>query len=418
MQNLLRPLNKGIAFVATQIDRLPRWAQHVLFWVIMSLMTRNQFQRVYAGGDLPVDQSGFYVFWLSHLAFSMSGFYMLGYYAVPKFWNRNGGVQFTFLFLLYWQLSYLEHRFLLEFVTTYCAPPPPFVAAKLAKVLSLPVYACFTDAEAFFMNWAFNFSYVLIPLLIKAMRNEATKGQLILALERKNMNTKQEKTSMELTFLKAQINPHFLFNAFNNLYSLIAAGDKQAQHLLADLSEVMRYSLYRTSEQYVSLPGELRFLDNYVRLEGVRFGKEKTITSKLNGDPSHWLIPPMVIVTFIENAVKHGINQSIGKAWIVYTINIDPDGMFHLTVRNSVTKIAVPKTEEGGIGIANVRRRLNLLMEGQYNLVLREQPDEFSVSLTLPLKPITDLEPVYELVNEADLDEFQTASLTQNAIPV
>ncbi len=416
MQNLLRPLNEGIAYVATQIDRLPRWAQHVLFWVIMSLMTRNQFQRVYSGGALPVDQSGFYVFWLSHLAFSMSAFYMLGYYAVPKFWNRNGGVQFIVLFLLYWQASYIEHRLLLEFVTTYCAPTPPFVAAKLAKVLSLPFYACFTDAEAFFMNWAFNFSYVLISLLIKAMRNEATKAELMIALEQEKMNMEQEKISMELTFLKAQINPHFLFNAFNNLYALISAGDKQAQRLLADLSEVMRYSLYRTNEQYVPLTGELRFLDNYVRLESIRFGKEKAITSTLTGDPAHWLIPPMVVVTFVENAVKHGINQSIGEAWINYTIKIDPDGIFHLTVRNSKTKTVVPRGD-GGIGIANVRKRLDLLMEGRYKLVFNDQSEEFLVSLTLSLKPITESGPVYELVDEADLDELQPVPFTQKAIP-
>lgn len=382
----------------------------------MSLLTRNQFQRIYlSAGNAPVDPLGIYVVWLGHLFFSMGAFYIIGYYVVPAFWNKRGGIQFILLFILYWQVSYLQMQVLFDFIDTHCSPAPPFFAAKLLKIGSMPFYACFTDAEAFFTNWAFNFSYVIVPLLIKAKRDETTKAERMISLEQEKMNLEQEKTSMELTFLKAQINPHFLFNAFNNLYALISAGDKKAEKLLADLSEVMRYSLYRTNEKYVPLTNELRFLENYVRLESIRFVEEKTITPSVTGDSTHWLIPPMVIVTFVENAIKHGLNQSIGRSWITYAINIGPSGVFNLTVKNSKGKFTRSGVE-GGIGLINVRKRLDLLMKNEYELLLIDGPDEFSVSLTMPLRPITDSTPIYELVDSPHVEEDHSISLNHKAI--
>jgi two-component system LytT family sensor kinase len=423
MQNLFRPFNKVITFVVGQLNRMPRWSQHILFWAVLSLMTRNQFVRMYsigADGTSP-NPTGFWVLWPSHLLFSMAAFYVLGYYVVPRFWKRNGGIQFLALFALYWELSYLQMKWIFEFVLANFAPAPPYLATRLAKLEALPWHSGFTDAETFFMNWAYNFSYVIIPLLIKAKRDETSKAERMLSLEQEKrnmeqekMNMEQEKMNMELSFLKAQINPHFLFNAFNNLYTLILKGDQQASMILADLSEVMRYALYRTSEQYVPLTNELKFLANYVRLESIRFAKSKTITAFVTGDPAGWLIPPMIIVTFMENAVKHGLNKSIGNAWVTYAIDIEPEGTFHLTIRNSKGKV-IHSSGEGGIGIVNVRKRLDLLMKDQYKLVLSDEPDEFSVRFTLPLRRATESTPVYEVVDHPDLEPTKPAP-TQKTI--
>lgn len=415
MQNLLRPVNKGIAFVVDQVNRLPRWSQHVLFWAILSLMTRNQLVRIFATGDNRADPTGFWVLWPLHLLFSMAAFYVLGYYVVPKFWNRKGGAQFIALFAIYWQFSYLQMELTFEFIVSYFPPAPPYLTSKLAKMEALPFYGCFTDAESFFTNWAFNFSYVIIPLLIKAKRDETSKAERMLVLEQEKRNMEQEKMNMELMFLKAQINPHFLFNAFNNLYVLILKGDQRAPKILADLTEVMRYALYRTGEQYVSLGNELKFLANYIRLERIRLTETKTITETITGDPSNWLIPPMIVVTFIENAVKHGLNKSVTHAWVTYEIRIEPNGTFNLSIKNSKEKMSTPGGE-GGIGIVNVRKRLDLLMKDQYTLKLDDGPDEFAVTLILPLKHVNDATSIYEVAAPPNLDRNQPLP-TQKAIP-
>lgn len=393
--------------IGDQANRLPRWVQHVLFWGILSLMTRNQFVRMYAPGTNPTpNPAGFWLLWPAHLLFAMGAFYLIGYYLIPTFWNRRGGVQFILLFVLYWQLSYLQMKGLFEVVVSYFPPAPAYVIGKLAKIEAIPWYSCFTDAETFFNNWAFNFSYVIIPLLIKARRDETSRAERMLALE-------QEKMNMELSFLKAQINPHFLFNAFNNLYTLILKGDQQAGLILADLSAVMRYTLYRTGEQYVPLSNELKFLANYVRLESIRFPKTKVITASITGDSSNWLIPPMIIVTFVENAVKHGLNKSIGHAWMDYVINVDDKhGLFHMKIKNSRGQ-GGRSTTEGGIGIANVRKRLDLLMKDRYNLILDDRPDAFTVTLTLPLKRIGVSAAIYEVATVPDLQNTQPTNLQE-----
>lgn len=412
IQALLRPFNQLVSFAAGQLDRMPRWSQHVLFWGVLSLMTRNQFVRMYSiGADGTVsNQAGFWILWPSHLLFSMAAFYVLGYYVVPTFWKRNTGVQFLILFAIYWELSYLQMKWVFEFVMTNFEPAPPYLAMRLAKIEALPWHSGFTDAETFFMNWAYNFAYVIIPLLIKAKRDETSKAERMLSLE-------QEKMNMELSFLKAQINPHFLFNAFNNLYALITQGDrKDAATVLTNLTEIMRYALYRTGEQYVPLENELKFLDNYVQLERIRFAKKKTIETSVTGELSPWLIPPMIVVTFVENAVKHGLNQSIGSAWVSYAIRVNPGGMFHFTIKNSKEK-GPHQNGEGGIGIVNVRKRLDLLMPDQYKLTMTDGPSEFSVVLIMPLKHSTNLTPINEIVENPALEVNQSVP-TPKAISV
>lgn len=345
----------------------------------MAAATSNQFLRMYAPTPtLSPNIMGFWVMWPVHLLTTILSFYWLGYYVVPRFWNQQKWLTFFILFNLYWLASSYSTVYLFEFINEYLSPAPTYITTRIPKFLASHWYDFFIDPSLLFYNWAFGFSYVLIPLLIKGKRDETKKGALMMALE-------QEKLMMELSFLRSQINPHFLFNAFNNLYTLIRKGDKIAATVLADLSDILRYALYKTSANTVPLRGELLFLANYIRLESIRFSENKFISCELSGEPEDFGIPPMVIIPFIENAFKHGLSPSLEKASLKIDIQIDSTNeRLKIHILNS-KQLNYEPSKEGGIGIANVRKRLDLLMGDGYSLELQDRSAEFSVFLKIPL---------------------------------
>lgn len=377
---LFKPINSLIKVVFARFDRLPRKVQHIIFWLVMLAATSNQFYRMFTPDKGPEPNfTGFFFMWPTHLFFAIISFYWIGYYVMPRFWNKNRSIQFFILFCVYWLVNCYMLVYLFKFINIYLPPAPPYVTTRIDLFNKAHWYDFFIDPAMLFYNWAFSFSYVIIPLLIKEKRDETKRGQLLLSLE-------QQKALMELSFLKSQINPHFLFNAFNNIFTLIRKGDTMAATILADLTDIMRYALYRTKADFVPLQGELTFLHNYLRLESIRFTKSKVVTCSVDGNPTGFAIPPMVIIPFVENAFKHGFNSALVDGSIDITINIDSEASrFRMVVLNSkVEGYVAPK--EGGIGVANVRKRLDLLVGNDYSLELLDELTSFTVNLDLPLK--------------------------------
>lgn len=370
----------------SSLPKLPRWSQHVLFWAFIAYATNSQLSRQFAPtpGLIP-NTTGQYVIWINHILLSVVSFWALGYYVMPRFWHHNKPVQTASFFGLYWFLSCWETEQVFDFVATHYTPIPRYVDGRVTLFRENSWLGYFLEPGIFWFNWAHNFSYVLIPLLIKSTRDETSRAEKILALE-------QDKLLMELSFLRSQINPHFLFNAFNNLYGLIRKGDRLAANVLADLSDIMRYALYKTKADYVPLRGELHFLANYLRIEGIRFPVTKNITCEVDGDPGDFGIPPMIIVPFVENAFKHGLNSSLTTAYLTIHIVIDPQSAaLHLLIINSKEPGYRPG-KDGGIGIVNVRKRLDLLFNTAYRLQLTDKSDTYTVDLSMPLVNLTPSE--------------------------
>ena len=362
--------------------RLPRWSEHLMFWCFIGYTTFGQFARQFAPTALLTpNPAGHYVIWANQLIISILSFWALGYYVLPRFWYKGKPLQTLFFLALYWFVSCYQTEVVFDLVSTYLGPAPKYLTARLTLFRENSWVGYYTNSSLFWFNWAHNFSYVIIPLLIKAKRDEKARAGRMAALE-------QDKLHMELNFLRSQINPHFLFNAFNNLYSLIRRSDTMAASILADLSDVMRYALYRTKTDYVSLRGEIRFINNYLRLEGIRFSQSRQISYEVEGEPGQFGIPPMVIVTFIENAFKHGLNSSIQRGFLTVRLTIDAVNK-RLTV-NIINSKEPGYTHdgEGGVGIANVRKRLDLLYGSDYDLNLEDQLNAYVVALVLPLKTI------------------------------
>lgn len=194
-----------------------------------------------------------------------------------------------------------------------------------------------------------------------------------------------EKLSSELRFLKAQINPHFLFNTLNNLYYLAETQAPNTSEVVARLSQMMRYMLHDCNHSFVSLKKEMEYMENYISLEKLRLNDEIPINYKVSGDIANTKIAPLILITFLENAFKHGVSNTRKGSWI--DINLDVhDGMLIFDIKNSlVNEINKTVNEKSGIGLANVKRRLDLAYPDAYELEISDHEDVHSVHLKIKL---------------------------------
>jgi LytS/YehU family sensor histidine kinase len=187
--------------------------------------------------------------------------------------------------------------------------------------------------------------------------------------EKVRKNLENEKLIAELAFLKSQINPHFLFNSLNNIYSLTYQKSDKASEAVMKLSEIMRYMLQESNEPTVKLSREIRYLENYIELQKLRFKSKAYIDFIITGDIAEQSIAPLILIAFVENAFKHG-DVSDASSPIRIRIEI-ANNILQFELWNK--KSGQNKDETSGIGLNNVRRRLELLYTQRYTLSINEQ---------------------------------------------
>jgi LytS/YehU family sensor histidine kinase len=200
--------------------------------------------------------------------------------------------------------------------------------------------------------------------------------------EKQREELKVEKLNAELKFLKSQINPHFLFNCLNTIYSLAHKQSVQTEHAILKLSTIMRYMIYESNEDKVLLSQELKYLQDYIDIQRLRLPKDITINYESVGEPANQRIEPMLLVPFVENAFKHGISYT-EPAFIDIHIIVKPEEI-QLKVRNSHFKERV--SEHGGIGLQNVLKRLDMLYNNEHTIIIEETDNQFIVDLKIVLK--------------------------------
>lgn len=210
--------------------------------------------------------------------------------------------------------------------------------------------------------------------------------------QQKNLNRYQQvftdKLQAETNFLKTQINPHFLFNTLNNIYSLSLRQSDDAPVIARQLKELSQYMLYDCTQEMVPLAGEVTFLHNYVSLEQLRNKQEDIeIRLEVKGETGGKQIAPLLLVNFIENAFKHGVKSGIDRAFVQINLFI-MDQTLSMEVTNSRPP-AVPSDlsvkHSGGIGIKNVRRRLEILYPGRHRLKINQSKQQYTVHLNIEL---------------------------------
>jgi two-component system, LytTR family, sensor kinase len=192
---------------------------------------------------------------------------------------------------------------------------------------------------------------------------------------------KKEKITMELAYLKSQINPHFLFNTMNNLYGLSLSEPDKTPDVILKISEMIRYMLYESNEERVPLTKEIEYLNSYIELEKIRYEGQTFVDFTVEGNTNNKLIAPLLLISFVENIFKHG-NIQDSHNQVVISIKIEENQLI-FKQRNAVA--IREKDKMGGLGLKNVERRLFLLYPNKYTLHVKNENGIYESELILKL---------------------------------
>ncbi|MFC2117392.1 sensor histidine kinase [Bacteroidota bacterium] len=214
---------------------------------------------------------------------------------------------------------------------------------------------------------------------IKSIRINFQQKQKFAQLESKQLH-------MELQLLKSQINPHFLFNSLNNLYGTSLNQPDLTPDLILKLSGLMRYTLESANEKFILLSKEIEYLESYIEFEKMRLSIPNDIRIDVLGDIQNMLITPMLLIPFIENSFKHGINSSVTNFRLHITIQVI-NNSFIFNIENSIPEISSRKdnNQKLGYGIQNTRRRLELIYANTHNLEINKTEKSFGITLEIIL---------------------------------
>jgi LytS/YehU family sensor histidine kinase len=344
-------MNKQEAF-AEYIFKRQRWIVHVLFWLAVLAFYVTFFGR----RNSNYVQTFFFVGLLMPVTIGTT--YFLNYYLVPRYlmMERYG---YFLLYFLYTLIASLFVEMMIAMLTL-------IVMAELnIREMSPASFDIFFMLTSLLMVIFFG---VAIKMLLHWRKTRDDHQQLM-----------NDKVEAELKFLKGQLNPHFLFNTLNNLYYLTTEKSDKAPQAILQLSEMLDYVMHSGKYVFVPLQHELKQVENYVALEMLRYEDRVKVGIHIAGETDHHVIGPMILITLIENAFKHGVMKSTRASWIKMDVKCD-DRKIHVSVANSAGAGAFGN----GIGLENLRSQLRYLYAGRHEVrVSNRAPEEFSIDLIL-----------------------------------
>lgn len=286
---------------------------------------------------------------------------------------------------LYFLPRFLAHknfgRYLLEFLG-------PLVLTIVLHIVWKRQVVWGGDASTradFFLSTRFIMQHSFNTLAVVSFIGMLRFAESWLDLEARKKEIENEKLAAELHFLKAQINPHFLFNTLNNLYYLAFTQSPNTTTVIEKLSQMMRYMIYDSNAPKVPIGKEIDYMRNYIGLEQLRLNTDVPIEFRVDGQTGSQMIVPFVLITFLENAFKHGVSNSYPDSWVRSVITLDGNHCSFM-VENSKLPAQFREAEaKSGIGLQNVMRRLALSYPGAYTLDVQDTADMYQVHLQLTL---------------------------------
>ena len=335
---------------------------HLVFWVLNYLyitsgnITWMGFDN--ASGTMPIVYS-YGMFFNAFLC------YIQVFWLVPRFFIKHKKRTFwSYSLLILFAITAVESYLDLYVASSFnmIHPVAPF---------SIIVFSVFIQNLFFHVLYgAFGFLY---RFLFEYRNAERAKQELL-----------KETHQTELKYLKAQLNPHFLFNGINSVYHLIGSNNTLAKDTLLQFSGLLRYQLYESSEAFINLEKELDYVSQYIRLEAIRKGDDITLNYTIDYENASLKIAPLLLTPFIENAFKHISHHYEATE---NRIEIDIKESKHkiaLSVKNT-TDASLQQTAVGGVGLQNVQRRLTLLYPEKHTLTVTEENDSYSVDLLIDI---------------------------------
>lgn len=350
----------------TNINNIPPVILHILSWFIVVLIILSTFYNKF--NYFPLDDYFYY-----RLFLNIAIFYLNYSFLVPRLLlNKKTGL-YTFVSL----------AFIVFFIFVYqnILPSLPLMEGfgNRHELLNLEnvrnvieskkiFFLSFIQGIIIFLLFAISLS---IKLSIEWRKNEKMKSLI-----------KTQKINAELSFLKTQLNPHFLFNTLNSIYSLANKKSDDTTEAIITLSELMRYMIYETNKEFVALQNEIDYIKNFIALQNLRLKDSSGVRFNVRGKLDY-NIEPLLLISFIENAFKYGTDYT-GKTNITIEIKVEDD-VLSLKVSNYIS-LKEKNNLSSGVGIENIKSRLNILYPNSHTLNIEESDKLFKVELLLKLK--------------------------------
>ncbi len=342
-----------------------RILSHILFWLLA------YFFFVVFYGRANRDYSITIIFASMLFPLSIATAYFINYYLIPKFlFAKKYG---KFLLLSFYTLVIsIWFELLISFA----------IFIYISNYQMYKMDPASFDSVLLFVGLYF---IIIVATAIKLVRHSFQIQKRNKELDNKKLEIELKLKEAELKLLKAQIHPHFLFNTLNNLYGLTLEKSDEAPDLVLRLSEILDYILYRCNEKRVSLSEEINNLKNYIEIEKIRYSDKLKLDVSFPTNTNNFNIAPLIILPFVENAFKHGVSNFPGIATVKIKISLTENNLI-FNIRNTKnSNIEKQQNYSNGIGLNNVKKRLDLMYPEKYILAINDKTETFSVNLTLQL---------------------------------
>ena len=345
-----------------QILKQPRIVKHLLFWLVfVAVGVFSDFSNLNEDCFTEI-----VVYHISDAFFGAVMAYLTAYYFLTEDFLKKGYLVFGITFLV----SVYLLAALSRLSTVHLAEPlvrkPPFTQESPFEI--------FTDLRYIAFKYGPSVLTATFVFYLAKFFSDYSKEK------EKRLLLSNEKTEIELKSLRAQLNPHFLFNTLNNIYSLSIDNSPKTSASIGKLSDILDYVLYRCNADFVSVSNEMKLIEDYIELEKLRYDDRLEVTVKSSVDFENQ-VPPLIFLSLVENAFKHGAGEDSGSPKIWITLE-SKQGQTIFKVQNTYLDSAVEMNKES-IGLTNIKKQLELLYGNRYDLKIDKKNDLFTVTLTL-----------------------------------
>lgn len=332
---------------------------HLLYWLVFTL---GFFVQLQPKNDFIFGFDEITIFSISYMFINASTFYLNYFFIIKKFFDIKMLSKFLIGFMLIFAF-FITFRYLLEEVLFLHL----FGTGNYFEGTSIQFYI-FDN-----LHWASKpiFASTIIWIVINFIRTLQNE-----------VNLNDEKKKAEIQFLKSQINPHFIFNTLNNIYSMVFLKSEKALPVIEKLSEIMRFTTYETQKELIPINSEIKYIESFIELERIRNTKEIYLKLLLEIDNEKQMLPPYLLLPFVENCIKHGVLDDENNP-IIFSIKTE-NNLLTIYVQNTINNKL--KDAHSGIGMANLRKRLDHYFPNKYKFEIINDGSIFKSHLEIILK--------------------------------